>query len=59
MKNKMSIADKRQKRIAEDTIKNPMKYLLGGMDSIEAEAILRGKFNYSNDAINKLKIGRK
>ena len=54
----MSIADKRQKRIAEDTVKNPMKYLLGGMDSIEAEAILRGKFNYSNDAINKLKIGR-
>lgn len=52
---KLSVPDKHQKKIAIDTVKNPMKALLGGPSAEEAEEILRKKFKYSDAQIKKLK----
>lgn len=50
-----SIGDKHQKKIAIDTVKNPMKgKLLGGMSEKEAIKILKTKFGYSDSQIEKL-----
>jgi len=52
-----SVPDKHQKKIAIDTVKNPMKgALLGGPSAKEAEEILRKKFGYSDAQIKKLKM---
>ncbi len=49
-------ADAHQKKIAIDTVKNPMKgKLLGGPSAAEAEEILKTKFGYSDAQIAKLK----
>ena len=50
-----NVFDKHQYRIAVDTIKYPLKSLLGGMDSNEAEKILKDKFNVSQCEIDKMK----
>jgi len=50
-----SVFDEHQYRIAVDTVKNPLKSLLGGIDSDEAEKILREKFNVSQYEIDKMK----
>jgi hypothetical protein len=49
------VADKHQLKILIDTVKNPMKGLLGGPDAKEAEHILRTKFKYTDAQIHKLK----
>ena len=50
------VADAHQKKIAIDTVKNPMKgKLLGGPSAEEAEETLRTKFGYSDAQIAKLK----
>ncbi len=54
-KPQCTLADKRQKKIAIDTVKNPKKSLLGGPSAQEAEKILRDKFNYNDKMIAKLK----
>ena len=50
-----NVFDKHQYRIAVDTIKYPLKSLLGGMDSNEAERLLRDKFNVPQSKIDKMK----
>ena len=51
-----SVADKHQLRILIDTVKNPMKgKFMGGVSAEEAEEILKSKFNYTQDQIDKLK----
>ena len=50
-----NVPDKHQKKIALDTIKNPDKALLGGMSVKEAEEILKKKFGYTQEQIDKLK----
>jgi len=50
-------ADKHQKKIAIDTVKNPDKALLGGPSAKEAEETLRSKFGYDDKKIAKLKEG--
>lgn len=50
-----SVGDKHQKKIAIDTVKNPMKgKLLGGMSEKEAINILKTKFGYTDTQIKKL-----
>lgn len=50
-----SVGDKHQKKIAIDTVKNPMKgKLLGGMTEKEAIELLKKKFGYSDAQIKKL-----
>lgn len=50
-----SVGDKHQKKIAIDTVKNPMKgSILGGMSEKEAIKLLKTKFGYSDDQIKKL-----
>lgn len=44
-----------QYKIAIDTIKNPRKSLLGGPSYEEAVEILKRKFDYSDEEIEKLK----
>jgi len=44
-----------QHRIAVDTVKNPMKALLGNITVEEYEEILRDKFGYNDKDIAKLK----
>jgi hypothetical protein len=54
--NEISPADKHQKKIAIDTIKNPNKgKFLGGPSAAEAEKILKDKFGYTDSQIKKLK----
>jgi hypothetical protein len=47
--------DWNQHKIAVDTVRNPNKSFLGGMDSEEAEKILKTKFKYSQREVDKLK----
>jgi len=50
-----SVGDKHQKKIAIDTVKNPMKGVIaGGMSEKEAIRILKNKFGYSDSQIQKL-----
>ncbi len=49
------MADVHQHRILRDTVKNPLKGLLGGPSAEEAEAELRRKFKYNDVMIRKLK----
>jgi hypothetical protein len=52
----MSVPDRHQHNIARDTVKNPMKgAFLGGMTAEQGEALLRGKFGYSDSAVAALK----
>jgi len=51
----LSTADKHQKKIAIDTVRNPAKALLGGPSAKEAETVLRTKFKYSDKQIQKIK----
>ena len=48
-------AEKHQLRVLLDTVKNPLKGMLGGPDAEEAEATLKSKFNYSDAEIKRLK----
>jgi hypothetical protein len=51
----MSI-DKHQLKICKDTVRNPLKGMfLGGPSASEAEQILRDKFGYIDEQIQKLK----
>lgn len=53
----MNTPDKHQERICRDTVKNPLKGLfLGGPSAEEAERILREKFGYNDQKIQKLKV---
>lgn len=47
--------DQHQKKILIDTVKNPLKSLLGGPDAEESEKILRSKFGYTDKQIQALK----
>lgn len=52
----MSIFDQHQKQVCEDTVRNPAKGIfLGGPDADESERILREKFNYTDQQIQRLK----
>jgi len=52
----LSVPDKHQLRVLKDTVKNPLKgVFLGGPSAEESEKILREKFGYSDNQINKLK----
>jgi hypothetical protein len=56
MKTKsLSIPDRHQRKIAIDTVRNPMKGMLGGMNAAEAESILGWKFGFSPERIARLK----
>jgi hypothetical protein len=43
-----------QHLICVDTVKNPNKELLGGISYFEALQVLKTKFNYTDNDINKL-----
>jgi len=49
-----STAEKHQYKIAVDTVKNPNKDLLGGPSLEEAKEILKTKFKFSEEEIEKL-----
>jgi hypothetical protein len=51
----VSVPDKHQLKILKDTLKNPMKGLLGGPSAEEAEKILKNKFGYTDSQIKKLR----
>ena len=51
----LTVPDRHQLRILKDTVKNPMKGLLGGPSAEEAEKILRTKFHFSDADIARLK----
>ena len=51
----MSVADKHQIKILKDTIRNPDKALLGGVSEDEAGKILKDKFGYSAEQIEKIR----
>lgn len=54
-KKVVGLADKRQIKIAKDTVRNPIKgKLLGGPSVEEAEKVLK-KFGYTDEQIEKLK----
>lgn len=48
-------AEKHQLKVLLDTVRNPMKSLLGGPDADEAEETLQSKFQYTEAEIRKLK----
>ena len=48
--------DKHQLRILKDTVRNPMRSLLGGPDAKESEEILVKKFGFTRAMINALKV---
>lgn len=50
----MTVADKHQLKILKDTVRNPMKALLGGPSVAEAERLLREKFGYSQKQVDSL-----
>ena len=50
-----TVSEKHQLKILRDTVRNPLKSLLGGPNAREAEEILREKFQYSDLDIEKLK----
>jgi hypothetical protein len=45
-----------QHLICVDTVKNPNKALLGGVSYLEALQVLKTKFNYTDNDINKLEL---
>ena len=53
----MDIAEKHQLKILRSTVRNPMEYLLNpiGLDQAEAIKILKTKYNYTDQQINRLK----
>jgi len=51
----VDVANKHQKKICMDTVKNPAKGMLGGPSAKEAEKILRTKFKFTDAQIKKLK----
>jgi hypothetical protein len=50
--------EKHQLKVLLDTVRNPMKSLLGGPDAEEAEDTLRDKFQYTDAEIRRLKQGK-
>lgn len=50
-----NVADYNQHHIAVDTVKNPNKSMFGGPSAEESEEILRNKFGYTDQEINRLK----
>ena len=50
----LSIPDQHQRKIAIDTVKHPMKALLGGMTAEQAKELLRDKFGFTDAQIFKL-----
>lgn len=50
-----TVSEKHQLKILRDTVRNPLKSLLGGPTAKEAEEILREKFQYSDLDMEKLK----
>ena len=53
----MNTFDKHQLKILVDTVRNPDRWLLGGVSESEAKEILKSKFNYSDQKIKSLKKG--
>tara|TARA_Y100000401_G_scaffold94233_1_gene80705 strand:- start:446 stop:619 length:174 start_codon:yes stop_codon:yes gene_type:complete len=53
----MTTLDKHQLKILVDTVRNPDRWLLGGVSESEAKEILKSKFNYSDQKIKSLKRG--
>jgi hypothetical protein len=53
----MNTFDKHQLKILVDTVRNPNRWLLGGVSESEAKQILKNKFNYSDQKIKSLKKG--
>ena len=53
----MTTAEKHQLKILRSTVKNPMEYLLNpiGLDQTKAIEILKTKYNYTDQQIEKLK----
>lgn len=53
----MNVTDKHQLKILRSTVKNPMEYLLNpiGLDQAKAIEILKTKYNYTDQQIEKLK----
>ena len=53
----MTTGEKHQLKILKSTVRNPMEYLLNpiGLDQAEAIKILKTKYNYTDQQINKLK----
>jgi hypothetical protein len=51
----VSVADRHQLKILRDTVKNPLKGMLGGPSAEEAEQILRDKYKYTDAQIRQLK----
>jgi len=43
-----------QEKILRETVKNPLLYLLGGLNSDESIKVLKEKFSYTDRQINKL-----
>lgn len=59
IKKKNNPINNHQLKIAIDTIKNPMKgKFLGGPSEEEAIDILKNEFNYTDQDIEKLRIGK-
>ncbi len=52
---RMPKSPKNQLTILRDTVRNPLKSLLGGPTAKEAEEILREKFQHSDLDMEKLK----
>ena len=50
----MDPSQKHQLKILKDTVKNPLKWLLGGPTADEAEQLLRDKFHFTEAQIIKL-----
>lgn len=50
----MNTADKHQLRICRETVKNPMKALMGGPSVNESKKTLKEKFGWSDIQIAKL-----
>jgi len=51
----MTVAEKHQLKILKDTIRNPMKALMGGPTEREAEKILKEQYGYTEKQIDKLR----
>ena len=50
----MSVPEKHEKKILRDTVANPNKALLGGPSYEEAKRVLRKKYGYTDEQLNKL-----
>jgi len=51
----MTVAEKHQLKILKDTVRNPMKALMGGPTEAEAVRVLKEKFGYTEKQLDKLR----